>query len=170
VNGLVPAYRFCPCCGGALDLRTLKTGDPPRLVCGRCDFIFYQDPKVASGVVLPYDGGIVLVRRAIEPRLGKWVFPGGYVDRGESVEAAAIREAREEAGLTVRLTRLLGVYSYPGNAVVLVAWAGEVTGGALQIDEESSEIRAFPSAALPWAEMAFPSTTAVLQDYLSLPR
>jgi len=107
------------------------------------------------------------VRRAIEPSYGKWVFPGGYVDRGEGLEEAAIREVKEETGLDVRVTRLLGVYSTAGNPVVLVTYEGEVTGGTLQVDEEGLEARAFPPAEIPWGELAFPSTTQVLRDYVA---
>jgi mutator protein MutT len=163
----VPAYRFCPHCGGPLASRQLRHGDPARLVCQACAFVFYLDPKVATGVIVPLDGGIILVRRAIQPSYGRWVFPGGYVDRGETPEAAAIREAREEAGLDVKLTRLVGLYAYPGNSVILTVYAGEATGGSLQIDDESLEIRAFPPAHIPWDLLAFPSTTHALRDYLT---
>jgi ADP-ribose pyrophosphatase YjhB (NUDIX family) len=166
----LPAYRFCPCCGAALGSRILKAGDPPRLVCRACAFVFFLDPKIAPGAVFSYDGGILLVQRAIHPSYGKWVFPGGYVDRGETPEAAAVREVREESGLLVRLTRLLGVYSFPGNAVIVVAYTGEVTGGALKMDEESLAIRSFPPAEIPWDHLAFPSTVQALRDYLGLPR
>ncbi len=162
-----PDYRFCPQCGGVLDRRILKAGEPSRLVCRACQFIFFLDPKVATGAIFCLDGGIVLVKRAIQPRWGKWVFPGGYVDRGESLEGAAIREVKEEAGLNVRLTRLVGAYSYPGSAVVVIVFAGEVTGGSLQIDTESLDIRSFAPAELPWDELAFPSTTQALRDYLA---
>jgi len=165
-----PDYRFCPRCGNRLDSRVLKIGEPLRLVCQACAFVFFLDPKVATGVVFSYDGGILLVQRAIHPSYGKWVFPGGYVDRGETLEAAALREVREESGLAVRLTRLLGVYSHPGNPVIVVAYAGEVTGGALAIDAESLAVRPFPSSEIPWDQLAFPSTEQVLQDYLGLPR
>jgi ADP-ribose pyrophosphatase YjhB (NUDIX family) len=111
-----------------------------------------------------------LAQRAIAPAYGKWVFPGGYVDRGETLEAAALREVREESGLIVRLTRLLGVYSYPGNPVVVVAYTGEVTGGVLTPDAESLAIRTFPPAEIPWDQLAFPSTVQVLRDYLGFPR
>jgi 8-oxo-dGTP diphosphatase len=160
-------HRFCPQCGGALALRTLRHGEPPRLVCQACQFIFFLDPKVATGAIFFLDGGIVLVRRAMEPRYGKWVFPGGYVDRGESLEAAAIREVKEESGLDVRLTRLVGAYSYPGNTVIVIVYAGEVTGGSLQADEESLDIRIFPPSEIPWDELAFPSTTRALRDFLA---
>ena len=161
-------YRFCPRCGGALDLRSLKAGEPERLVCRACGFVFFLDPKVASGVVFPLNGEIVLVQRAIEPRYGKWVFPGGYVDRGESLEAAALREVQEECGLEVRLTRLLGAYSYPGNAVIVIVYAGEVTGGVLRTDDESLDARPFAPAEIPWDQLAFPSTAQALRDYLGL--
>ena len=163
-----PAYRFCPCCGAPLDCRILKAGEPPRLVCRSCSFVFFLDPKVATGAIFSLDGGILLVQRAIEPSYGKWVFPGGYVDRGESLEAAALREVKEECGLDVRLIRLLGVYSAPGNSVILIAFVGEVTGGSLTVDEEGLCARAFPPAEIPWDQLAFPGTTKVIRDYLTL--
>jgi 8-oxo-dGTP diphosphatase len=161
-------YRFCPRCAGPLDSRILRAGEPPRLVCGACGFIFFLDPKVATGAIFSLDGGILLVQRAIEPSYGKWVFPGGYVDRGESLEAAAIREVKEECGLDVRLARLLGVYSSPGNPVILIAYVGEVTGGSLTVDEEGLAARAFPPEKIPWDQLAFPSTSKVIRDYLTL--
>jgi ADP-ribose pyrophosphatase YjhB (NUDIX family) len=147
----------------------VKSGEPPRLVCQGCAFVFFLDPKLAAGVVFPYNGGILLAQRAIEPAYGKWVCPGGYVDRGETLEAAALREVREESGLIVRLTRLLGVYSYAGNPVIVVAYTGEVTGGVLTPDAESLAVRPFPPNEIPWDQLAFPSTAHVLQDYLGLP-
>jgi len=164
-----PAYRFCPRCGHPLDSRILKAGEPSRLVCRGCAFVFFLDPKIATGVVFSYDGGILLVQRAIHPSYGKWVFPGGYVDRGETLEAAALREVQEESGLVVRLTRLLGAYSFPDNPVIVVAYAGDVTGGSLKIDDESLAVRSFPPAEIPWDQLAFPSTVQVLKDYLKLP-
>ncbi|HSB80222.1 MAG TPA: NUDIX hydrolase [Candidatus Methylomirabilis sp.] len=161
-------FSFCPRCGGALELRRLKAGEPQRLVCRACGFIFFQDPKVATGAIFSLNGGIILVQRAIEPRCGKWVFPGGYVDRGEPLEAAALREVKEESGLDVRLTRLLGAYSSPGNAVILIVYAGEVTGGTLRTDDENQDIRPFPPAEIPWDELAFPSTRQALRDYLGI--
>lgn len=161
-------YRYCPPCGGRLESRVVKAGEPARLVCIACGFIFYLDPKLATGALFSFDGGIVLVRRAIEPSYGKWVFPGGFVDRGETLEGATIREVKEESGLDVRVTRILNTYSYPGNPVILAVFLGEVTGGSLHTDDECLDIRAFPPAEIPWDDLAFPSTRAALQDFLKL--
>jgi ADP-ribose pyrophosphatase YjhB (NUDIX family) len=130
--------------------------------------VFFLDPKVATGAIFSLDGGILLVQRAIEPSYGKWVFPGGYVDRGESLEAAAIREVKEECGLDVRLTRLLGAYSSPGHPVIMIAYVGEVAGGSLRLDEESQAARIFAPPEIPWDQLAFPTTTQVIRDYLAL--
>ena len=161
-------YRFCPRCAGYFTSRNLRAGEPPRLVCQACGLVFFLDPKVATGAVFSLDGGILLVQRAIEPSYGKWVFPGGYVDRGESLGGAALREVKEECGLDVRLTGLLGVYSSAGNPVILIAFTGEVTGGSLTVDEEGLAARAFPPAEIPWDQLAFPSTSKVIRDYLTL--
>jgi 8-oxo-dGTP diphosphatase len=160
-------YSFCPLCGGDLELRTVKPTEPDRLVCGRCGFIFYQDPKVAVGTIIRNsDDHIVLVRRAIEPGYGKWVFPGGFVDRGEPVITAAIREAREEAGLDIRIDYLLNVYSYPGTAPVIIVYLATMMAGELAVDDESLEAKFFPPDQIPWDELAFRSTTEALQEFL----
>ena len=136
--------------------------------CARaCGFVFYIDPKIAVGTIIRADGGrIVLVRRAIEPGYGKWVFPGGYVDRGEPLVTAAVREAREECGLDVRLDGLVNIYSYPGRAPVIVVYAATAIGGTLCVDEECLEAAEFDVAAIPWDELAFRSTHEGLRDYL----
>ncbi|MBI4412893.1 MAG: NUDIX hydrolase [candidate division NC10 bacterium] len=159
-------FRFCPRCGAGLLPRRLKPGEPERLACAGCGFIFFLDPKLAAGTVCPLDGGIVLVRRGIEPAYGKWVIPGGYVDRGEAVAAAAIRETLEEASLEVAIRELVNVYSYPGNPVVVVVYVAQVVGGRLRAGDEALAARVFPPTALPWEELAFPSTGEALRDYL----
>ena len=159
---------FCPRCGGELELRTVKPSEPQRLVCQKCSFIFYLDPKVVAGTLFSIDGRVVLIRRGIEPAIGKWSFPGGYVDRGESVQEAAIRETKEECLLDVRLASLLGVYSYPRSPNVVVVYAGEVIGGELKAGDEAVEANAFKASEIPWQELAFMSTSDALRDYIRL--
>ena len=163
-------FRFCPSCGGPLESKVIRAGDPPRLVCAACGFVFYLDPKLAVGTIIADDRGrIVLVKRAIEPGYGKWVFPGGYVDRGEEVQVAAVREAREEVGLDVRLERLINVYSYAGRTPVIVVYAATLIGGRLACDDEGLEARFFEPDQIPWDELAFRSTREALREYLTRP-
>ena len=160
-----PGYTYCPRCGVALARRVLHPGEPERLVCPACGYVLFLDPKLAAGCIFEWDGGIVLLRRAIPPARGKWVFPGGYVDRGEAVSAAAAREVLEEVCLRVVPDALLGVYSYPGRPIVVVVYTATVVGGTLACGDEALEVRAFAPAGLPWDDLAFPSTYDALADY-----
>jgi ADP-ribose pyrophosphatase YjhB (NUDIX family) len=141
-----------------------------RLVCTNehCGFVFYLDPKIAVGTVIQMpNGAIVLVKRAIEPGYGKWVFPGGYVDRGEEITLAAIREAKEEAGVDVRLDRLINIYSYVGRTPIVVVYAATYLGGMLTVDDEGLDVRTFDPQTIPWDELAFRSTYEALKDFLA---
>ena len=159
-------YSFCPKCGGELGRRLIKVSEPERLVCRACGFVFFLDPKVAVGTIVAVNSGIVLLRRGIEPAYGKWVFPGGFVDRGERVEEAAIRETREECHLVVRISRLLNIYSYPDHPVIIIVYVGEVVDGQPSAGDETLEVQAFQHAAIPWKELAFPSTVQALRDFI----
>ncbi len=159
-------YSFCPKCGGKFDSRVIKPSEPPRLVCSQCQFVFFLDPKVAAGALFSLEGGIVMVRRSIEPSYGKWVFPGGYVDRGETVIGAAVRETKEEVNLDVRIVSVLDVYSYAKSSVVVVVYTAEIIGGELSAGDEALEAKAFAPDTIPWSELAFPSTFEALRAYV----
>jgi 8-oxo-dGTP diphosphatase len=124
----------------------------------------YRDPKVAVAVIIARDGRILLQQRAMEPRKGLWTFPSGYVDRGEQVERAAEREVREELGLPAHLTHLLGVYSEPGNPVVLIVYTGEMEDTEPTVQaEEISAIGWFAPDDLP--PLAFDHDPAIIADW-----
>ena len=161
------AYRHCPRCGGTLADRVVARHEPPRPVCSACGFVFYLDPKVAVGAICPHEGGIVLLRRGIEPGYGKWVFPGGYVDRGETLEGAARRETLEEINLDIRVGALVNAYSYSGRPVVVIVFEAEVIGGTAQAGDVALEVRVFPASGIPWDDLAFSSTRDALRDYLA---
>jgi ADP-ribose pyrophosphatase YjhB (NUDIX family) len=158
-------YRFCPKCGGALDSRVLKENEPERLVCRLCEFVFFLNPKIAAGTLFQLEGKLVLLKRAIEPGYGKWVFPGGFVDRGETLVEAAIRETREEANVEVRVRELVDVFSYSGSPIVVVVYAADVVSGVPQAADESLELQAFEPEEIPWEELAFPSTRDAVRAY-----
>ena len=160
-------YNFCPRCAGRFEERVLKEGDPERLVCENCGFIFYLGPKLVAGALFEMDGGVVLVQRDIEPGYGKWTFPGGFVERGEQAEAAAEREVLEETGLEVRVSSIVGLYSYEGQIPAIAVFRAEVTGGEPSPLDETMDVKTFSRDALPWADLAFPSTEHALRDYLA---
>ena len=163
-----PEFRYCPVCGGKLETKLIKESEPERLICSQCKFIFYLDPKVVACTIVQMSGGVVLLKRGIDPQKGKWVMPGGYVDRGEEVEKAAIRETLEECGVSIDLQGLLGVYSYPGRLAVVVVYLAKYTGGELQAGDETTEARVFGLKEIPWEDLAFPSTRDALKDYSEL--
>jgi CTP:molybdopterin cytidylyltransferase MocA/ADP-ribose pyrophosphatase YjhB (NUDIX family) len=166
------AARFCPRCGGRLEQREVQRRRRP--VCADCQSVFWIDPKVAVAALIPWGRGVLLGRRAIDPGLGLWSFPSGYVDRGEVLEEAARREVMEETGLDVDVTGLVGVYSTPDNPVILVAYAaeprGDGAGGPLvaRPGPEMSELADFEPGHLP--PMAFSHDDRIVADWLALRR
>ncbi len=159
-------YRYCPACAAPLAARRFKPFEPDRLACTACDFVHYDGPSVAVGGIFTLDGGVVLLRRAIDPGYGAWVFPGGYVDRGESAEEAVVRETREEVGVCVRVDRLLNVYSYRRRGLIIIVYRTTYVGGRLHARDESLDVRSFGRDDIPWNDLAFPSTRHALGDYL----
>lgn len=159
--------RFCPLCGAALVRQAIPPDQKEEALCPACGFVFYLNPKVVAGAIVAEDGRILLIRRAIEPSRGKWTFPGGFVDWGESVAAAAVREVGEETGLAAQLDGLVGVYSYAGSPIVIVVYRGRVSGGTLRANHEIQELAWVRPEEIPWAELAFPSTREALRDWLS---
>ena len=158
--------RFCPRCGCALEERYIEIEQHLRKVCSGCGFIFYLNPKVVAAAIPRQDDQIWLVRRNIDPAFGNWTFPGGYVDLGESVPDAAIRETHEETRLDVRLDGLLNIYSYAKVGIVIVVYRASVIGGVAGVTPESLEVRTFNLDEIPWPSLAFPSTREALADYL----
>ncbi|MCL5959396.1 MAG: NUDIX domain-containing protein [Chloroflexi bacterium] len=137
--------------------------DRMRPACPDCGFIHFQGPKLAAGAIPVKDGRVLLCRRAIPPRLGLWNFPAGYVDLGETIEDAAVREVREETLVEVRLDRLLGIYSRADDPVVLVTFIATVVDGDPAVGHETSEVGLFPPGAYP--ELAFWGTKQALDDW-----
>ena len=161
-------YNFCPRCAGHLETRTLKEDELERLVCGQCGFVLYLGPKLVASAIFELDGGIFLTQRSIEPGYGKWTFPGGFVEQGEVVGAAAEREVLEESGLEIETKGIVGLYSYEGQVPAIVVFEARVTGGEPRALDETMDVRSFGRDELPWREMAFPSTEHALKDYLRL--
>jgi 8-oxo-dGTP diphosphatase len=164
--------RFCPLCGGALVRRVVPPDMRQHPVCQACGFVFYLHPKVVAATIPVRDGRVLLTRRAIEPARGLWTFPGGYVDWGEDVLAAARREMAEEVRLDVDIGGLVGIYSYPETPVVIVVYQATVPHGVEPEanDHEVLELAYFSPEEIPWEALAFRSTQEALRDWLRAAR
>ena len=163
-------YRFCPVCGGRVALKKIRAHEPSRLVCSECAFVFYLDPKLVACSIIEMEGKIVLLKRKHNPQKGRWVVPGGYVDRGEAVETAALRETEEECGLKTRVQNILGVYSYKDSVDVMVFYIAEYVSGELISGDETLKARLYSPEEIPWEKLAFRSTEDALRDYCKLTR
>src|SRR5690606_33928087 len=127
---------------------------------------WYADPKVATGVlVTDARGRLLLVKRNHDPAMGRWAFPSGYVDAGEVLEEAATREVFEETGIEVRLERLLGAWSHPGDAVVFLAYAAVHVAGEALAGPEAEQVGWFAPDALP--PLAFPHDDEIVAHWRS---
>ena len=164
LNPALAGARFCPRCASPADV------DYPRsIACPSCGYQAYFNPKpVACAIPRDERGRVILLRRGFDPGANLWTFPGGFVDLGESVEDAALRETREELELHVELIGLVGVYSRAEERVVLVVFEAQARGEP-RTTEEASEVRAFASDDIPWDELAFWSTREALEDFLARP-
>lgn len=150
--------KFCPSCATQLDLREISGAERP--ICPKCQRVIYYDPKVAATAVIERSGQILLIRRGNQPGYGLWSMPGGYVDRGEVVEQAAVREVWEETGLKIEIEHLIGLFSEHGHPVMVAAFATREVGGMLVAGDEALEVGFFPINRLP--EMAFPRDQLIL--------
>jgi ADP-ribose pyrophosphatase YjhB (NUDIX family) len=154
-------------CGQRLTTAIPEGDRKRRMVCIDCGFIHYLNPRPVAGTIpVRADGKILLGRRDIEPRRGCWVFPGGFMDVGESAEDAAIRETREEVCLEVKNLQLVGVFTRIEPGVVVIVYEAEAIGEPA-IGDETSEVAWFAPDEIPWAEIAFDSTEAALRAWVA---
>ncbi|MTD46500.1 NUDIX domain-containing protein [Conexibacter sp. W3-3-2] len=166
LNPALDDVHHCPRCG-APDPQV----DHPRSIrCGACGYLAYYNPKpVASAIPRTADGRIWLLKRGFDPGRGRWTFPGGFVDLGESVEDAAHRETREELDVAITLGPLVGIYSQPTDRVILIVYAAR-TDETPRTTPEATEVRAFAPDEVPWEDLAFWSTEQALRDLLDGPQ
>jgi 8-oxo-dGTP diphosphatase len=161
LNPALEDVRFCPRCA-----QPAQVTFPRELRCEACGYRALWSPEpVAAAIPRDDEGRIWLLRRTLHEGAGRWTFPGGFVELGESVEDAAVRETREELEMEIELGSLVGVYSRADTRAVLVVFNARALGIARET-AEASEVRAFTEAELPWEELAFWSTERALRDAL----
>jgi ADP-ribose pyrophosphatase YjhB (NUDIX family) len=138
-----------------------------RLVCGACGFIAYVNPRlVVTTLPVTATGELVLLRRAIEPAYGTWAQPGGFLESDETAIQGAIRETLEETGLIVAPTSIVGLYSQPRSAVVVVAYEAVIVGGEPGPTSEALEVASFAPDGIPWARVGLDTTRWALTDWV----
>ena len=163
-NRLTSDAVYCQRCGGATEPRDVEGRDRP--VCRACGFVTYLDPKLAVAVLIEREGRLLLGRRGpTTARPGGWSFPAGFVERGERVEDAAVREVREEAGLAVTLGPLLTLRSAAGEPVVLAVFVAASVAGNPAADDDLTELGWFAPDALP--DLAFPHDREIVAAWLA---
>ena len=150
---------------GPISERIPDGDNHPRLVCDDCGFIHYVNPKIVVGAVGVWQDRLLLCRRAIEPRVGFWTIPAGYLEVNETPMDGALREAHEEANAQLSLNALLAVYSVPRISQVQLIYRGDLTSPDVQPGIESLDARLFDWNAIPWDELAFPSVHWALNAF-----
>ena len=164
-----PDPGFCPRCGGAL--RAPSRGESGHARCRTCGSPHWENTIPVAGILLVREGHVLLTRRdaGLERGAGRWAFPGGFVEAGETAEEAALRETREEAGLQAAITGIVGrPYSIRDPAQLVIVYRGQAGPSSdARAGPEVSEVRWFAADAIPWDEIAFPSTEAALHDLLA---
>jgi ADP-ribose pyrophosphatase YjhB (NUDIX family) len=159
--------KFCHQCAGPLTLRIPTGDDKPRHCCSECDTVFYLNPKNVVGTLPFFEDKVLLCKRAIQPRAGKWTLPAGYMENGESSLDGAIRETIEEAGATVIVKSdcLYTLFNLPKINQVYMFFRTELANLDFAAGIESQEVALFSEAEIPWREIAFPVVKSTLEHY-----
>jgi ADP-ribose pyrophosphatase YjhB (NUDIX family) len=159
--------NYCSECGERVVLKIPPDDKLPRFVCEYCGTIHYQNPRMVVGCVPEWEGGILLCKRAIEPRRGYWTLPAGFMENHETLEACARRESQEEALAEVEIGSLLSIINVPHASQVHVFFRARLLEGRFGTGHESLDAALYTEASLPWADLAFPSVEFTLQRFLS---
>lgn len=166
---MYPDTHFCNACGSKVEFRIPDGDHLPRHICPACGNIQYQNPKIVVGVVPEAaDGRILMCRRNIEPRLGFWTFPAGFLELGETSAQGAAREALEESQARVDVRDLLMVINVPHVSQICLVHRGLMIGEHFGPTHESSEVVLMREDEIPWQEIAFPTIRYSLEHFFQL--
>lgn len=160
-----PTINFCSSCGAPVSFRVPDGDSLPRHVCDRCGVIHYRNPKLVVGSLPVWEDRVLLCRRAIEPRYGKWTLPAGFMENGETLADAAARETQEEACARVELDGLYTVISVPHISQVHAVFRARLLDLDFAPGVETLEVALFREEDIPWQEIAFRTIAMTLRHF-----
>ena len=158
--------QFCTQCGSPVSFSIPAGDNRPRHICTHCTHIHYENPRLVVGCLAIWEGKILLCRRAIEPRLGYWTLPAGFMENGETTAQAAIRETQEEAGASIEIDAPCLMVSLAHIDQVHLFYRGRLLTPDYAAGEESLEVALVAPNEIPWQELAFRSVKLCLEQYL----
>jgi len=161
------AQKYCSACGTPLTRRVPPEDNRVRDVCDQCGAIHYQNPRNVVGVVPVLGDRILLCRRAIEPRFGKWTLPAGFMELGETTAQGAMRETQEEAGAQIELGPLYTIIDVPQAEQVHFFYLAKVLSETLYPGPESLEADFFRLDDIPWEDLSFLTVSSTLRHYVA---
>ncbi len=153
----------CQQCSGKM-IRMVPEGDThERWVCDSCEAIFYENPKIVAGLLPRYEDKLLICKRNIEPRKHFWTIPSGFMELNETLKEAAMREAKEEAGITATIDHLHTIYDLPHIGQVYFLFLANCDSMNHTPGIETIESKWITYDQIPWDEIAFSSVTFGLQ-------
>ena len=159
--------KFCSECGARVRQGVPAGDDHERHICDACGTVHYRNPKIIAGCIPVWADKVLLCRRAIEPRIGYWTLPAGFMELGETLSHAARREAMEEANVTVEIESLHSLFSLPHISQVYVFFHARMVDGHFFPGLESLETRLFSEEEIPWEEISFETVRRSLQHFFA---
>ena len=159
--------KFCSECGNSVTWRMPVGEDRERHVCNSCDTVHYQNPHVITGCLPVYQDKILLCKRAIEPKLGLWTLPAGFLENGETSAEGAIRESWEEARTTLRINKLYALFNLPHVNKLYLFYYATLVNTDFSAGPESLDVALFKESEIPWDSLAFPAVERTLRHYFN---
>jgi ADP-ribose pyrophosphatase YjhB (NUDIX family) len=157
--------NFCSSCGARVECRVPPGDSLPRYICTNCGIIHYENPKMVVGCIPEWENSILLCRRAIEPRLGLWTVPAGFMENGETTAEGAVRETLEEANAKVEILGLYALFNIPHINQVYMLFRARLLDLDFSAGAETLETKLFDEDQIPWDQIAFVTVRRTLKHY-----
>ncbi len=157
--------KYCSECGSKTQKQIPEGDNRLRDCCTSCNLIHYSNPKIICGTIPIKDESVLLCKRAIEPRYGKWTLPGGFMENGETISDGAFRETIEETNTEVEMGELYAIFNVPQINQVYMLYLAKVVDDKYSSTSESLEVKFFKEHEIPWNDLAFPFVPKVLKNF-----